>query len=200
MSLINNTAEDYFNGGTFYNYAEITFYRHGTIWGAWQDLHALSTYQAFVDYVDLQGPEQLHPAAQILIANFYLLIQGKKYYSTVIYTSDLTICPDGQPIHAYIVDPTKEDYIRINPTRKYDMYYLDIVKELNASYQMYMNLQIAAKHIEDTINLITPIKGNIPDGQKQKNILEQINNNDYVRNKIFRKHSKAKRNIYNTKC
>lgn len=159
MSLINQNPGDFFNGGSLYAYSAKTFYPHGTIYGSAQELDALSTYTAFAEHVGLQAGKTMHPTDVVLFPSNYLLIEGKKYFDVVIYTPDLVLSPNGNPIHAYVVDPLESEFSVHNPMRPFDYFYKDILKTLNASYQLYMNLQVATKYVEDTINLITPIKG-----------------------------------------
>lgn len=182
MSLVNQNPGDFFNGGSLYAYTNKTFYPHGTIYGTWQDLNALSTYTAFAEHVGLQAGKTIHPTDLVLFPENYLLIEGKKYFDVVIYTPDKILSPLGNPIHAYIVDPLEEEFSELDPHRPFDVFYQDIVKLLNSYYQVYMNLQVAAKHVEDTINLITPIKNtNLTVFEIQTNI---INNKGIIATKL----------------
>ena len=172
MSLVNQNPGDFFNGGSLYAYTNKTFYPHGTTWGSWQDLDALSTYTAFAEHVGLQAGKTMHPTDLVLFPTNYLLIEGKKYFDVVIYTPDLVLSPNGNPIHAYIVDPLEAEFIEHNPMRPFDYFYKDVIKQLNIHYQVYVNMQIAIKYVEDTINLITPIKNtNLTVFEIQTNII-----------------------------
>ena len=172
MSYIQQNPDDYFSNRTLYAYTPKTFYRHGTIWGKWQDYNDITTFSQFSEHVNLSPTaETMHITTEVVFPQWHVSIEGHDYYAVIIYTSDKLLSPVGDPINAFIVDPLETEFIETNPIRPVDYFYPEIIKNLNDHYQLYLNLEKAAKYIEDTINLITPIKGdNIDIHTRQTNI------------------------------
>ena len=161
MSYIQHNPDDYFNDRTLYAYTPKTFYRHGTTWGRPQDYDTITTFSQFSELANLSPTaETMHITTEVEFPQWHVSIEGHDYYAVTIYTSDKLLSPKGDTINAFIVDPLETEFVETNPMRPFDDFYPEIIKDLNDHYQLYLNLEKAAKYIEDTINLITPIKGN----------------------------------------